>query len=396
MAQNETGNKYSIRRLIKRQRSPRLAVHETWQSERLFTDATQYFAMLLRDIRKAQHSIDLNFYIVKLDQLGNTVINALIKAQNRGVQVRLIMDGIGSSEYAGLIADRMSKAGCQVKIFRPLPFASRLYRWSGIQGHYVQKLLHFLININQRNHYKLGIIDQQIVWSGSFNITNDHLSTELGGQGWRDYGVRLTDEKLDDVQHCFDAMWGGAEKRPMLSRWHRVRTNLSPSMRRYYNKLMLFRIRYAKQRIWISNAYFAPSRAVMRALIQARKNNVDVRLILTSASDVALFPTISRSYYRPLLKHGIKIYKYQPRILHAKVMLIDGHCWIGSTNLNHRSFYHDLELDITLHHEDTINMVAQELSLDMQQSELLALNRLSRFSWALVKAYFLRLFRYWL
>lgn len=396
MAQLGKDKKLSLKRLVKRKPKNRLAIHDSWQSEQVFTNASQYFAIMLRDIRRAKLSIDFNFYIVRHDQLGSTVIDALIDAQQRGVKVRLIMDGIGSSEDAGLIAKKMTQAGCQVQVFSPLPIAIRLYRWSGMQGSFLQQLSHFLLNINQRNHYKLGIIDQEIVWSGSFNITQDHLGVDLGGQGWRDYGVRLSDSNIDDVQHCFDAMWGHTEKRPMLSRLHRVRTNLSLPMRRYYNKLMLFRIRHAKQRIWISNAYFAPSHSVVRALRKASCNGVDVRIILPSLSDVALFPSISRAYYLPLLNSGIKIYKYLPSILHAKVMLIDDICWIGSTNLNHRSFYHDLELDIVLQNRESIASIEQHLLRDIDASYALHAKNYSRISWKMIKAYFLRLFRYWL
>jgi len=396
MAQFGKRNKRSLRSLVDNAQHPRLTVHSGWQTEQLLSDASQYFALMLHDISKAKSRIDFNFYIVRLDGLGSKIIDALIKASQRGVQVRLLMDGVGSSEHGGIIANRMAQAGCEVQIFRPLPFSPTLYRWSGLQGSGLQKLMHFLININQRNHYKLGIIDQHIIWSGSFNITGDHLAFEFGGKGWRDYGVRLTDDNTDDIQHCFDALWSNAARRPTLSRWNRFRTNLSVPMRMFYNKLMLFRIRFAKKRIWISNAYFAPSRSIVRALIQARKNKVDVRLILPSVSDVALFPTISRSYYHQLLKHDIRIYKYSQRILHAKVMLIDDHCWIGSTNLNHRSFYHDLELDITLEKPDTIKAVKQQLRIDMQQSHKLHYDDFSPYSWMMFKAHFLRIFRYWL
>lgn len=396
MAQFARRNKRSLRRLVDDAQHPRLTVHSGWKTERLLTDASQYFALMLHDINQARQSIDFNFYIVHLDSLGSKIIDALIKASQRGVRVRLLMDGVGSSLHAGSIAQRMTHAGCEVQIFRPLPFSPKLYRWSGLQGSGMQQLMHFLMNINQRNHYKLGIIDSRIIWSGSFNISEDHLALELGGKGWRDYGVRLTDDNTDDIQLCFDMLWSNAARRPTLSRINRFRTNLSVPMRMFYNKLMLFRIRFAKKRIWISNAYFAPSRSVVRALIKARKNNVDVRLILPSISDVVLFPTISRSYYGKLLKNGIRIYKYSDRILHAKVMLIDEHCWIGSTNLNHRSFYHDLELDIALEKPETIKAVKQQLRIDMRQSQKLHYNEFSPYSWTMLKAHFLRIFRYWL
>lgn len=396
MAQFLHRNKPTANKQAKQGKHPRLAVHSSWQTEQLITDANDYFALLSRDINLAKQSIDLNFYIVRLDFLGKKIIRALKHACQRGVEVRLLMDGVGSAEDAEKIATQLNKFGAQVQIFRPMPFAPKLFRWSSEQGSGLQKLLHFLMNINQRNHYKLAIIDKKIIWSGSFNISSDHLPILQGGKGWRDYGVRLTDERTDDIQHCFDALWSTANKRPMLSRWNRFRTNLSIPMRIFYNKLMLFRIRYAKQRIWISNAYFAPSHSVIRALIKARKNNVDVRIIIPSISDVALFPAISRAYYRKLLKNDICIYKYQHRVLHCKVMLIDQHCWIGSTNLNHRSFYHDLELDVDLEKEATIETIEHELLFDMSQSRLLDLTNYPRYSLAMLKAYFLRLFRYWL
>lgn len=375
---------------------PRLTEHSGWQSEQLLTDADQYFTLLLQDIASATRRIDLNFYIFERDALGQRIIQALISARQRNVQVRVLMDGIGSAEWAGAIAGQLSDAGCQVRIFRPLPFAPHLFRWSIMQGSGIQKLLHFLMNINQRNHYKLGIIDGHIIWSGSFNISAKHLPQTAGGQGWRDYGVRLTDDNIDDIQACFDAFWGNATRRPVLSRWQRFRTNLSLPMRLYHNKLMLMRIRHARQRIWICNAYFAPSGAVVHALLQARQRQVDVRLILPSVSDVALFPAISRSYYRQLLKHDITLYEYPPRVLHAKVMLLDDTCWIGSTNMNHRSFYHDLELDLVLNKPSSINDVAEQLQLDMQQSQQLRADDYARFSFSLLLGRFLRLFRYWL
>lgn len=373
-----------------------LMVARGWLTEQLLTDAKHYFDLLLNDLDQAQKSIDLNFYIVALDSLGRDIVDALLKARSRGVAVRLIMDGVGSADSAGFIAKTLTDAGCEVRIFRPLPFSPHLYRWSIMQGNTLQKLMHFLMNINQRNHYKLGIIDQSIVWSGSFNLTAAHLHSDYGGDNWRDYGVRLTDDDTADIEDCFEALWGSATRRPSLSRLHRFRTNLSVPMRSFYNKLLIFRIRYAKERIWICNAYFAPSRSVVNALIDARKKGVDVRLVLPSVSDVALFPAISRSFYPRLLRHDISLYEYPARVLHAKVMLIDEQCWVGSTNLNHRSFYHDLELDIALEKPETIDAVKAELALDMQQSKKLQLKDYPRYSLTMIKARILRVFRYWL
>ena len=370
--------------------------HTGWQSEQLFTDGDHFFAELLHDINAANHSIDMNFYIVELDQLGTRIIGALAAARQRGVRVRFLMDGVGSAYHARQIATLLSEADCEVRIFHPLPFTPWLFKWSIVQGNILQKLSFFLLNINQRNHYKLCIIDQQHIWSGSFNISARHLSTSQGGDNWRDYGVKLTDNHTEDIQCCFDTLWGSANQRPALSRLHKFRANLSIPMRKFHNRLMLYRIRHANQRIWICNAYFAPSKAAIKTLIQAGKNGVDVRLILPSRSDVLLFPAISQTYYRQLLKHGIKIHEYQPRLLHAKVMLLDDKCWIGSTNMNHRSFYHDMELDLVLDKPETIERISKELQKDMANAVQIDLEHLKHWSFRLFFARFLRLFRYWL
>ncbi|HEY9033024.1 MAG TPA: phospholipase D-like domain-containing protein [Pseudomonadales bacterium] len=373
-----------------------LIEHRDWLSEQLFTDGDAYFNSLLADIARAQQRIDMTFYIFELDHIGQRFADALIAARERGVSVRLLIDGIGSVFHGGRIARLLSRHGCEVRIFHPLPFSPALFRWSVVQGNLLQKILFLLLNINQRNHYKLCMIDQHIIWSGSFNISAHHLSHQLGGSDWRDYGVRLTDDNTDDIQSCFDTLWGNANSRPMLSRLQKFRANLSLPMRLFYNRLLLFRIRHATQRIWICSAYFAPSRSLIRALLKARKNGVDVRLILPSRSDVLLFPAISQTYYRQLLRHGIRIYEYGPRILHAKVMLLDQQCWIGSTNMNHRSFYHDMELDLILTLPDTIRAVTRQLEMDMQQARPIDPQHLDRLSLRLFFARILRIFRYWL
>jgi cardiolipin synthase len=107
-------------------------------------------------------------------------------------------------------------------------------------------------------------------------------------------------------------------------------------------------IRNARQRIWIASAYFVPNGQLLRALMSAAKRGVDVRILLPRISDVRFMPWVSRVFYESLIKYGVEVYEYSPRVLHAKMMLVDETAWIGSSNLNHRSLLHDTELDVVL------------------------------------------------
>ena len=156
------------------------------------------------------------------------------------------------------------------------------------------------------------------------------------------------------------------------------------------------RIGNARQRLWICNAYFSPSGAVIRAIKKSRKRGVDVRLVVADRSDVMLFPMLSATYYADLLKAGISIFYYRAGMLHAKMMLIDQQCVVGSTNLNHRSFYHDLELDVVLSSPELIAKAQVLIEEDIRGSQISRLSDLSVISRGFGFGWLLRIIRYWL
>lgn len=381
-----------------RRKRVNISANDSWQVEEIFNDASVFFERLLNDIHSAKKSIDIDYYIFEFDSLGKKIVDALMDAANRGVAVRLIMDGIGSAESAEQIASLLSTTNAQVRVFHPHPFYPSAYRWSIIQGNALQKFIHFLLYINHRDHHKLCIIDNTYVWTGSFNISAKHLSKKNGGQGWHDYGVRLTDDSIEPVLHCFNSMWGVSKIDDDASHLilRKIRSNLSMSLRQLNNQSLIQRIQDAEKRIWICNAYFAPTHRILKAIKNARSHNVDVRIILPSVSDITMFPVLSRTYYLKLINQGVKIYEYQPGILHAKLILIDDQCMIGSTNMNHRSFYHDLEIDIVLSNQDSITKIEKYLKKDMQDSIKITLDDINRRSILLFFARFLRIFKYWL
>lgn len=368
-----------------------------WQEESLYNSAETFFSALLQNLSNAQVSIDLETYIFNYDSLGKQVVQALQQAQRRGVTVRVLMDGVGSYRSGSKAAEALEQSGIAVKIFHPLPWQIDHYaRAAQKRGDMLDKLLFFISRINQRDHRKLCIVDHQQLWSGSFNISQSHLSLEAGGEGWHDYGVSTSGSLVAEVGQHFDSLWN---RRKHLNNegvfryyWH----NYGLWSRRRKNQLLLRHIRKASQRIWIVSAYFAPSTSVVRALIAARKRGVEVKIIVPSHSDVGFFPFLTATYYADLLKAGIRLFEYQPGILHAKYLGVDDLHLIGSTNFNHRSFLHDLELDISLHQPQSKRQLCAFFEEDLSQSIEVSLEHSNnKFSerWLGLLA---RVLRYWM
>ena len=366
----------------------------SWESENIYSSARKYFEGLLNDIDNAVSSIEFAVYIFSLDELGQRVAAALARAAQRKVRVRLMIDGFGSAAHAETIAGDLTAVGAEVRIYHPLPWYWGNYRWSLRLGDRLDKFYHFIGSVNRRDHRKFCIIDAKTAWVGSFNISQAHLEQ---APPWRDYGVRLTGNALFALIDSFDSIWSRRKNQKNSYRiLNLFRSNASHRLRRLSNRLLVERIKNARQRVWICSAYFSPSGAVIRAIKSARASNLDVRIIVAGSSDVPLFPLLSATYFADLLKIGISIYSYQAGVLHAKAILVDQQCLIGSTNLNHRSFFHDLELDVVLSSQGSIERMQSLLEQDMENSLILSLDNVSKWGQFILFGWLLRIMRYWM
>jgi cardiolipin synthase len=133
--------------------------------------------------------------------------------------------------------------------------------------------------------------------------------------------------------------------------------------------------------LWITTPYFVPPKPLLRALTRAAERGVDVRLLVPARSDVFFMPWASGPFYLTLLQAGARVYQYLPRVLHAKTSLGDQWALVGSSNLNHRSILHDLELDILLTEEASLAQLAIAFEADLNESILLDLQTYERQSW---------------
>jgi cardiolipin synthase len=371
-------------------------IENHWQTEQLVANGEHYFDALCDDIAEAQTSVFLEAYIFKLDTVGERVCTALKQAAQRGVIVKVLIDGFGSMADATKIAHDLNDSDVVVKIYHPPPWYLRSYRWSLERGNVLRKLLYFLLAINRRNHRKLAIIDNNLAWVGSFNISSTHLSEQTGGENWRDYAVRITGSAVQRLSDNFHMVWEKRRALPTKGFLTHYLSNLSPYSRRLKRRFLLRRIAKATDQLWICSAYFAPYGGLVRAIKRACHRGVDVRLIVPSRSDVVLFPALTASYYSDLLKHGVKVFEYQKAFMHAKVLLIDQQIIVGSTNLNNRSFFHDLELDVLLDQKETLEELKGHILEDFNHSREVTLTELPRYRKLLLLSWLPRLIRYWM
>ncbi|MDQ2993763.1 MAG: phospholipase D-like domain-containing protein [Pseudomonadota bacterium] len=353
-------------------------------TEDLFVDGSAFFNELINDINNAKNSIDLEIYIFKGDKLGEKVANALINAAKRNVKVRVLVDGAGTPVWGGSMTRRLERAGVETRIFHPFPW--RVWHWSRsvIRLPLLLKLIYLLLKINSRNHRKVCIIDQDIVYIGSFNISKCHLKIEDGGAGWRDTGVRLQHVNLSDLQTAFHAAWTQIPIHERLQVIFRninknpiFRLNNSWHRRRILYKNLLRRMSKCRQRIWVTNAYFVPDNFLLKKLKEAAQRGKDVRILLPKKSDVFVMPWASTTFYYTLLKSGVRIFEYAPNILHAKTLILDNWITIGSSNLNHRSLLHDLEVDVNLQLQASKKRILEQFKEDLNNAKEISLKNWS-------------------
>lgn len=358
-----------------------------WVSESLFFNGDQYFASIVEDIKNAQESIDIESYIFDFDELGQKMIGFLDEAVQRGVQIRVIVDGIGSASSIRALEEVFKEKRIHFRVFHPI-FAAFFIPVFG--------------TLNRRNHRKTWIFDGKTAYVGSFNVTKVH--TNLVPEPWRDSGVRVEGDAVLLLNEAFEKVWtkNRVWKKKLFSFQERmssllVRLNDGIYKRRSHYRELLLRIREAKRNIYFGNAYFSPHFRIVIELCYAARRGVDVHVLLPRKSDVFFMPWVSTTYYLALLQSGVTIHEYLPSVFHAKHYIIDDWMLIGSSNLNYRSLFHDLEADVRITQDFNQKVFLEEFNRDLAQSEVVTFEKFKQISWVRrLAAHFFLLFRAWL
>jgi cardiolipin synthase len=306
----------------------------------LLPDGTSFFPVLLEVIAGAQHHLHLEFYIWNRDRAGVMVRNALVQAAQRGVQVRVLVDEMGS-------------LWLRRSFFKPLMAAGGEFSWfhtfSPTRGRF---------HLNLRNHRKLVIADGATALTGGMNIGDEYW----GGSDappHRDLAVRLRGPVVSQLAAVFAQDWlfstGQALTDPACyppaAACGNVAAQVVPGAPDNdideIQLTTLALLHRARERIRLMTPYFVPEPPLLAALQLAAMRGVDVAILVPEKCDHFYLTHVMRSYYDDLLPHGVRIFEYRPRLLHAKVVTVDGR-WMmtGSANLDIRSLRLNFELNV--------------------------------------------------
>jgi cardiolipin synthase A/B len=303
----------------------------------LFIEGDALYLQMLADLALAQRRIRIESYIFADDEVGTEFLDLLRDKAEQGVRVELRVDAFGSR---GLISRSrvrdLRRAGVRFRW-------SRAWRW----------LTPFAFN--RRNHRKLLVVDGRVAYTGGFNIHRESSRRAVGEGRWRDVHVRVDGETASLMAQCFDAYTRGQVGWRGTSRSDReLLTNHSMRCRNLLRCRLLERFRAAREQIWITTPYFVPDSGLLRSLASASERGVDVRLLLPRNDDTRIARWAARALYARLLTAGVRIFEYAPRLIHAKVTVVDG-AWasIGTANMDYRSLFIN----------DEVNLIAQDDAL---------------------------------
>jgi cardiolipin synthase len=309
----------------------------------LLKDGYQAYPAMLSAIAQAKSTITFETYIIREDGTGTRFIDALIERAKAGVQVLLMYDFWGS-EVTEPTLSALRAAGVQVLGFRP---------WR-----YLGSLSRAFARVRRRNHRKSLVVDGVVGFTGGLNISDDYAAVEDGGRGWRDTHVRIQGPDAVELERLFLKTWK-EHRGPKFDerRFQRPRQAGCEKLRVVGNDFALDRkgirrayelaFAQAKDRIFVTNAYFLPPAKIVQALVQAARRGVRVAVILAATTDVKLVLYAARGLYPKLLKNKIEVYEWSSgRVLHAKTAVVDG-AWatIGSSNLDPLSLRQNLEVN---------------------------------------------------
>lgn len=340
---------------------------------RVYTDGAEKFAALKQDLRSATQFIHLQYYIFEDDALGTEIADILKDKARQGVKVRVIYDHIGSIHVKSGFFKSMAEAGVEIYPFfrvRFTPFASR---------------------INWRNHRKIVVVDGRVGYIGGMNIADRYLDGGKKFALWRDCHIRIEGPAVSALHNSFAVDWTFMQQ-PLPDEECDVTVRgddimhlvTAGPMNRWHNVAHAFHhaIASARQRVWLQTPYFLPTESLLKALQSAALAGVDVRVMLPRHSDSALLVHASASYITECMQAGIKLYFFEPGMLHSKVLIVDDEfSSVGSTNFDFRSFEHNFEANMLIF-SPTVNLQLRELFVaDMKQSTRVRRDEWDRRPW---------------
>lgn len=335
----------------------------------IFHNGYELYEQIYRDLEAATEFIHLQYYIFEDGVVADKIKEILIKKSNKGLNVIMILDGIGSRKYSEESISELRENGVEVLLFRPVHFPTLTNK------------------INHRNHRKIILIDGKMVYSGGINISDKYLIKSHEEGFWRDTHLKIMGDSIKMFQAIFlvdrymitkhifkDIERYFPEINEKEGAYVQIATNSPVSDSANVLNAYFTAITTAKRSVKLVSPYFIPEDTLLMALKNAAQGGIDVEIIIPGISDSIFVQMSARSYVEQLLLDGIKVYFYQTGFIHAKILLVDDiFSMVGTANFDYRSLAYNFEVNTLIYDEKINTSLQEQFEIDKQDSELIIL-----------------------
>jgi cardiolipin synthase len=330
----------------------------------LLQNGDAFYSAMLTAIRGARHSLNFEVYIFEPDEIGQQFMEAFAERAREGVEVRVLVDGFGSWKLRRHHRETLREAGVQIERFRPLALRN-------------------LVRIYRRTHRRAIVVDGAIAFVGGAAISKKWAGNVKNTHEWRDSMTRLTGPAVAGVQAAFASNWVYCTGEVIAGPRFYPQVNPSPGpaalalasspsdAQQPIRLLFWLSFINARRRLWICNSYFIPDSRLRTAVVERAREGVDVRVLVPgNHTDAVPVQLAGRSYYEELLAAGVRIFEFQPSMMHAKTVLADD-AWsiVGSANMDERSMELNEENVVGIADRDFARAIAEGVEGDVARSK---------------------------
>ena len=322
-----------------------------------FKIGEEKFEALLRELKKAEKFIFLEYFIIQEGKMFNSILEILEEKAKQGVDVRLIYDDVGCIvTLPHNYKNTLEAKGIKCRVFNPIkPFFTR--------------------RLNNRDHRKIVVIDGDVGFTGGINLADEYINEYEKHGYWKDAGIMLKGDAVWNLTVMFLSMWDYIDNK------EEDYIKFKPSKNKYYNSkgyvqpfddsplinepigetVYLNLINKAKDYIYINTPYLIIDNEMATALKIASKSGVDIKIVTPYIPDKKFVHAVTKSYYESFIKDGIEIYEFIPGFMHAKTFVVDDeYAVVGSINLDFRSLYLHYECGVWLYKTDSISDIKKD------------------------------------
>lgn len=352
------GEKQEVSAMLLNTRQSLVTKHNRVQ---LLINGEQKIPMLLDALKEATHHIHIEYYMITNDSVGQAITDVLLEKLQEGVEVRVIYDDLGSSDI-GDIPKRLKAMGAEVYAFSPV-------------------MINFYLNANYRDHRKIVVIDGKTGFVGGINLDERYVNDGNQTTYWRDTALKIEGESVNLLQLQFllsyrycckktftlGEPYFGVPHHVMHTCFTDIVTSGPDSEWPAVLQSMLMALQVARRRIRITNPYLIPNDQLMGALQIAALAGKEVEILIPAKGDSFFVQHAAYSFLKPLMEAGVKIYFYSRGFIHAKTMVVDDNlAWIGSANMDSRSFFLNFEIAALIYDKELAGQLNDAFEHDLQ------------------------------